>query len=205
MQAAAIVMAFALQVIANLLHATPNQGKQMNSIAPRIFALTLSAAMAMTLAAGSAHADASQEFLKSLEGSYSGRGVARILGEEQSKVSCRISSTFDNSASRLSMNGECAGTQGKGNVSGGVTANNGKLSGTFVSPGSGMKVTRSSGQVNGQSMVLATTLFDERAGKLLKVRQVVRRTGSGIEVSFFTFNEGSGKYENSGGLNLRRR
>ena len=159
----------------------------------------------MCLGGAAAHADTGSEFLKSLEGSYSGRGVARILGEEQSKVSCRISNSFDASASKLSMNGECAGTQGKSSVRGGVTAKDGGLSGTFVSPGSSMKVTRSSGSVNGQSMVLAATMFDERAGKLVKVRQIIRRTGSGIKIAFFTFNNASGKYEDSGSLDLRRR
>ena len=163
-------------------------------------------ALGLTLAfAPAASADTAGDFLKKLEGSYSGRGTAKILGSEDERIACKITNTYDAAATRLSLTGECASTKGKNPVSGSVTASGGALTGTFVAPSSNMKVTRSSGSIEGGRMVLLTALFDEKAGNLIRVRQEISAAADGITAMFFTYDNASGEYEKSGTIEFRRR
>ena len=153
---------------------------------------------------GQAQAQTAADFLKSLEGDYSGRGNARFIGDKSQRIACKVSSVFDESASKLVVTGECAGTQGKGTISGAITAMNDQLDGSFVSPRKGMTVTQSSGQLEGETMQLSTSMVDENAGRLVRIRQVISKTEEGIDAQFFTFDNGTNSYQPSGEIQLNR-
>lgn len=171
-----------------------------------MIARTLFLGVAIALGANQqALAENAASFLKSLEGDYSGRGTAIILGDEPTKVSCKFKNAFDEGNISLKVTGECASTKGKGAVNGTITANGQKLSGTFVSTRQGVKLTQSNGTLSNGNLIISASLWDEQVGRLIKVRQSIRKTGSGINAQFFTYDNASGKYESSGTMNLRKR
>ena len=150
-----------------------------------------------------AAADATSEFMKSLAGKYSGKGVAIITGSKSEKVACRIENSFDEGENRLSLEGKCASTKGKGDVSGSIAAEGKNISGTFLAPNKNMKVTQSSGRIQGDELVLFTSLYDDKAGQLTRIQQVIEKTSSGIAASFFTYDNATKKYEKSGSIKLK--
>lgn len=156
------------------------------------------------LFSGQTQAQTAADFLKSLEGDYAGRGNARLIGDKSQRIACKISSVFDDSASKLVVSGECAGTQGKGTINGAITAMNDQLDGSFVSPRKGMTVTQSSGQLEGETLQLSTSMVDENAGRLVRIRQVISKTEDGIDARFFTFDNGTNSYEPSGQIQLNK-
>lgn len=152
-----------------------------------------------------AAAETTTEFLKSLTGNYAGRGVASVFGTENDKIACKIANSYDDGAKRLSLTGECASAQGKGAVNGGVSVKGDRLSGTFVTPRKNLKLTKSSGRIVNGEMVLTASLFDEKAGKLVRLQQVVSKTPQGIQAVFYKYDNKSGQYERSGSLKLNKR
>lgn len=152
-----------------------------------------------------AYADTAGEFLASLEGTYAGRGEAKILGDAAERISCRIENDYDPDTNKLSLSGECASTKGKDRINGGVTANGTSLSGAFVSPRSGVTVTQSSGSVDGDTMVLSASLLEEKTQSLTRVRQVISKSETGLMVEFQTYDNASGSYESNGRIDLTKR
>lgn len=152
-----------------------------------------------------ARAETATDFLSSLEGSYSGRGEATVIGDKKSKVSCKISNVFEESQSSLVVSGECASTRGKGKISGSIVASGGNLRGNFLSPRKGMEVTQSSGSYSDGTMQLSSSMVDQEVGRLTKVRQIITRTETGIAAAFFVFDNATQTYEPSGNITLRKR
>ncbi|MGB7286390.1 MAG: hypothetical protein WBC71_05620 [Salaquimonas sp.] len=152
----------------------------------------------------SAHAETASDFLRSLEGNYSGRGNATIVGDSKSRVACKINNVFSDGEDKLVVSGECASTKGKGKINGGIVAKNNTVRGSFVAPRKGMEVTQSSGSFNGSKMQLSTSMVDQEAGKLVKVRQIISKTGSGIKAEFFVFDNKTKQYEASGSIDLKK-
>lgn len=150
-------------------------------------------------------AETAADFLKSLEGSYAGRGNAVVVGDETTKISCKVANHFDASAIALEISGNCASTKGKSVVNGKVVANGGKLSGSFVSARKDVTVTKTSGQFSGGKMVLTTNMLENKTGNLIRVRQHISRTDSGIKADFYAFDSKTQKYKPSGTINLKKR
>lgn len=158
----------------------------------------------MVVWAGPVNAETAAAFLKSLEGNYSGRGSAEIVGKQKTKIACKIKSDFSQNNSKLTLSGQCASTKGKGEINGGITAKDNTIAGTFVSPKQGVKVTRSSGRFASGKLTLSASMFDEKAGKLIKVRQVISKLKNGISAKFFTYDNASKTYKQSGSLKLKK-
>lgn len=169
-----------------------------------LLAASLSAAVFST-AFSDARAETAAEFLKSLEGNYSGRGNAVVIGDETTKVSCKLANSFDASSKALKISGNCASTKGKGAVNGKVVAKGNKLSGSFVSTRQNVRVTKTSGQFSGKTMVLSSHMMDDKTGQLIRVRQQISKTGSGIKAVFYAFDSKTQKYKPAGSINLKKR
>ena len=152
-----------------------------------------------------ARAETAAEFLKSLEGNYSGRGNAVVIGEETTKISCKLANSFDASAKALKVNGNCASTKGKGAVNGKVVAKGNNLTGSFVSTRQNVRVTKTSGQFSGRTMVLSSHMMDDKTGQLIRVRQQISKTGSGIKAVFYAFDSKTQKYKPAGSIDLKKR
>ncbi|GEM_PF-6924178 len=150
-----------------------------------------------------AMAQTASDFLKSLEGDFAGRGNAIVVGDKSQRIACKISSVFDIEAGALNVTGECAGTKGKSKINGGVTAVDDQVKGSFLSPRKGMTVTQSYGAYEGDRMQLLTSMVDENAGRLVKIKQVISKTEEGINAQFFTFSNASNAYEPTGEIILK--
>ena len=150
-------------------------------------------------------AETAAGFLESLQGNYSGRGKAVVLGDQIESIACKIKGDFNKQNSKLLLSGECASTKGKSAVNGDITANENSLKGAFVSPRQGVRVTRSSGTFSGGKMLLTASMMDDKVGKLIKVRQVISKTGDGINAEFFTFDNATNSYKSSGSIKLKRK
>ena len=168
------------------------------------FTLFCQAALALSLLQAPARAETASEFLKSLEGDFSGRGSAVVVGKDTTKISCKLSNRFAESSNSLNVAGECASTKGKGKVSGTVTASNDQLKGNFVSTRQNVKVTKSDGQYANGKMVLSTMMMDEKVGRLIRVRQSVERTDGGIKATFFTYDNATQEYKPAGSISLKK-
>ena len=86
-----------------------------------------------------------------------------------------------------------------------VVANGDEVSGSFVSTRKDVRVTKTSGQVSGKSMVLSSSMVENKTGNLIRVRQQVSRTGNGIKAVFYAFDSKTQKYKPAGSINLKKR
>lgn len=152
---------------------------------------------------GDAHAETASEFLASMAGDYSGSGKARVIGQNLETIACKIRNDFANG--KLQVSGECASTKGKGKVTGAISANGNSLSGTFVAPRPNVEITKSSGQFMDGQLVLSASMMDNQIGKLIRVRQIVSRSGQGLNAEFFLYDNATKTYKPSGNIKLKRR
>jgi hypothetical protein len=166
-------------------------------------AITIVGISMFGVGSGYATEQTAEEFLKSLQGEFAGRGNAIVIGDRAQRIACKISSVFDDSTSVLNVTGECAGTKGKSKINGDVAAAGDKVKGSFLSPRKGMTVTQSFGSFEGDSMQLLTSMVDENAGRLVKIRQVISKTDEGINAQFFTYSNSSKSYEPTGEIALK--
>ncbi len=164
--------------------------------------LLLAAGVLLAVPAHS-RAETASDFLKSIEGSYSGRGKAKLIGDKLDTVACRIESDFN--SGKLAVTGECASTKGKGKVNGGITANGDSVAGTFVAPRPNLEVTKSSGEYADGKMTLFTSMIDNQKGGLIRVRQIISRIEDGIKADFFRYDNMSKTYKEFGSIELKKR
>ena len=159
-----------------------------------------SALLAVFLAASpnSAQADAGT-FLKSLEGGWRGSGVARIPGRDtEERISCRLTNAYSNSSNELSINGTCATTQFKSSVQGKLNHSGNDVTGALMGSFDGSRMTKSTGSVSGNKLVVSANFVDNATGALLRSRQVVRKMDKGFSADFYTFENSTGKYVKAG-------
>ncbi|MGI9399915.1 MAG: hypothetical protein ACR2O0_01560 [Rhizobiaceae bacterium] len=149
---------------------------------------------------GAALADAGQ-FLKSLEGGWRGSGVAKLPGREtEERISCRVNNAYSNSSNELSVNGTCATTQFKSSVQGKLNHDGNDVTGALMGSFDGARMTKSTGTVKGNQLVVSANFVDNATGALWRSRQIVRTTGKGFSADFYTYENASGKYVKSGSI-----
>lgn len=178
-------------------------GRSISAVRKFIIGAVAVSAIVTVEPVAQAKAETASDFLKSIEGQYSGRGKAKIIGDTIDTVACKIVSDFE--AGKLAVSGDCASTKGKGKVNGGITANENKVAGTFVSPRPNLEITQSSGQFADGKMELFTSMVDHQKGGLIRVRQVISRTDDGIRADFFRYDNRSKSYKESGSIDLTKR
>lgn len=170
----------------------------------KIDRLTLATAVFLALPT-LANADGATDFLKSLEGDYAGRGKAMLIGEKADKIACKISNTFDEAENMLVLDGECASTKGKDKIKGGVTTVNNTFEGAFVSPRNGMTITQNSGRFAGGKMILSVSMIEKSSGRLVRIQQIISKSGQNIQAKFLTYDNATSTYKESGDITLNKR
>lgn len=166
-------------------------------VATLVFCLVLASAMPAEFA----RADAAADFLRTLEGSWRGRGSATIPGRlTPERITCQITNTYEAASGDLVVEGECASTQGKTPVQGKLSHKGSAVSGSIISTLRGATVTTSSGSISGGKLLVSSTLVEDATGRLVRTQQVIRREGGGFEASFFTYDNASGAFKPAGNL-----
>lgn len=168
----------------------------------RFFAVpaALAAAIATSLVTPEpARADVAGAFLKSLEGSWRGRGTARIAGRgDAERVTCRVQNNYQAANLVLSVDGNCATTQAKSAVRGRLVHNGSSVTGSLLNAIEGSTMTQSKGQVSGGKLTVSSSFVDDRTGGLTRSRQVIRLTSNGFRADFFLYDNAKAKYEPAG-------
>lgn len=153
----------------------------------------------------SANADAGS-FLKSLEGEWRGSGFYRFEGRQtDERVSCRVTNSYDTAAHRLNLSGVCAAAQLKNSIQGYLTENGDKVSGALLGTLDGSRMTKSTGSVKGNQLVVLASFVDNATGTLYRSQQVIRRTGSGFETDLYWYNNKLRKFIKTGSIKFTSR
>lgn len=152
-----------------------------------------------------AFAESTAEFFGSLQGDFRGRGTAvPESGANPIRISCKISTEYSDEGQTLTISGDCASTQGKAKVSGELAHLDGKISGSFISPFSGMEMTSSSGTFGEGTLKVISNFVHNETGELRRVRQVVEREGDGFKAVFFSFEKSKQKFKEAGSIVFSR-
>ena len=166
--------------------------------------LAIVVAAAATIPA-SALADAGS-FLKSLEGKWSGNGYYRFEGREtDERISCRVLNEYDEAEGRLSLTGSCASAQIKNSMEGYLATDGDKVSGVLLGMLDGSRLTKSSGSVNGDRLVVLANFVDNATNTLYRSQQVIRRTDKGFEADLYWFDNKLGEFSKSGTIKFSSR
>lgn len=151
----------------------------------------------------SALADTTDDFLQELAGKYSGKGVAKIVGDKRDRVICKVENIFDTAKSELSLSGNCASVKGKGAISGKISHTGNKLKGVLISSAN-VDVTKSSGEIVDNKLVLSTYTVNKNTGNLSRIRQIITKTKIGISAEFYRFDNKLGSYQRVGNLIMKQ-
>jgi len=150
--------------------------------------------------------DTLAEFFEGMEGSYRGRGKTfPSNGSGPIRVTCQILNAYSANAKRLTIAGDCASTQGKSRVKGTLSHNGNNVSGSFISPFSGVTMTKSNGVMRNNQLVVVSSFFDEHTGELSQMRQVIRKTKKGFRTEFHSFDKTKKKYLSAGTLTFSKK
>lgn len=161
----------------------------------------LAAAGFASAGAGPAHAADGASFLKELEGSWRGRGSAWLPGRKApERVTCQVTNRYDGGS--LVVDGECASTQGKTKVSGKLTSSGNSVSGALLNAFEGATITKSTGSIEGERLVVSSNFVNDATNQLTRTRQVVKLGSGGFTAEFFTYDNGTGKFEPAGDISF---
>jgi hypothetical protein len=167
-------------------------------------AIAVMTSFAISLPA-SANADPGS-FLKSLEGEWRGSGLYRFEGRQtDERISCRVTNTYDAAAQRLDLSGDCATAQIKNSVKGYLKEDGDEVSGALLGTLDGSRMTKSTGSVKGNQLVVLANFVDNATGTLYRSQQVVRRTGKGFEADFYWYDNRLGKFAKTGSIKFTSR
>jgi hypothetical protein len=169
---------------------------------------TLAAAILASFATGlpAPSIAGAESFLKSLEGDWRGTGFYRFEGRQtDERLICRVTNTYDATNQRLDVNGDCATAQLKNSVQGYLKEDGDKVSGALMGTLDGSRMTKSTGSVKGNQLVVLANFVDNATGTLYRSQQVVRRTGKGFEADFYWYDNKLGKFAKSGTIKFTGR
>lgn len=141
-------------------------------------------------------------FLRQLQGSYRGRGVALIPGRpKEERVICQLTNQFEEEGSALVVEGECASTMGKTRVEGRLAQEGERVTGSLMNALKGSTMTRSRGVFSEDgALVVFSSFVNNSSGNLTRTRQVIRKEEAGFAADFYTFDNASGDYEPVGSI-----
>ena len=144
-------------------------------------------------------------------GEFRGSGTS-VTGTDGKKrrISCQLTNTYDpkpgnKSSGNLKMRGKCASSKGSSLVKGTLSHIGSKVSGTYISLRSNVKMTSSSGKAGKRSMTILSAFVERGNGKLIKLRQVLQLTRGGFQANFSTFDNKTKKYEPVGIISFKRK
>lgn len=175
------------------------------SMVHRLTLVVLVAGLAGMVLPAAAAAEAAGNFLKAMEGSYRGKGTARLFGREsEENLVCQVDNRFDAGAKALIVSGNCASTQAKSAVSGKLSYSGSNVSGALIGSFEGATITKSVGTVSGGQLVVTTNLVDNTTGNLTRTRQVIELSQRGFVARFFTYDNAKARFELSGSMAFSR-
>ncbi len=145
-----------------------------------------------------ASAETSEGFMKSLSGSWRGKGTVSISKKSKiTPIRCKVTSRLNQIGKTLHNKGRCATAQRKIRISGtiGYSAKGNKVSGSYLGSFGDIVVTASSGVVKGNQLTLNTTFNSKSVSKVSRSRNVIRRISSRkFTVTLYEKDGGSYKY-----------
>lgn len=148
----------------------------------------------------------SGSFLKSLEGKWRGSGLYRFEGrKDNERLSCRVINTYDASAHQLSLSGDCATAQFKNSIRGKIKEDGNRVTGAMMGTLDGSRMTKSTGSIKGNQLVVLANFVDNATGTLYRSQQVIRKTGRGFEADFYWYDNKLGKFTKSGNIKFTSR
>ena len=144
-------------------------------------------------------------FLASLDGSYKGKGKAKISpAAEPQKIVCRVMNSFMDETATLHLVGNCASTQGKVKIDAEFSVVDGKFQGSFLAPIANSKVTKSDGVLVDGSLVVSTSYVNNGSGSLTRVRQIISPDEEGgFHATFLQFDNAAGDYLETGSVEFK--
>ena len=131
------------------------------------------------------------EFLSSLDGSWSGSGWAkRNSGSPREVVRCRIKNTYVDASQRLVVIGKCAVPGRKFDLSGTVSARDGsnEINGRWSNP-FGMGSTRVNGRRSGDQILFTFRAKDPETKTLVNQAMKWIRSGEGFSITTLNLEE----------------
>lgn len=151
------------------------------------------------------HADAGP-FLQSLEGEWSGDGFYRFEGrQEDERVRCQVSNSYDAAERRLDVNGVCGTAQLKNPIRGSLVQDGNKVSGAMMGALDGSRMTKSTGSIKGNQLVVRANFVDNATGALYRSQQVIHKKGDGFEADFYWYSNKLGQFTKSGTIRFTSR
>lgn len=165
-------------------------------------ALAMSVAVvSLALFGGSAHADESG-FLKSLQGSWSGKGTVKVRTNSRAmNVACNFNS--DTTANSLSLNGRCKSLAVFSRaISADLTSNGSAYSGSYVGAGTG--TANLGGRRKGDAINLGITWAKPVNGDRRAQMTIEKIGDSGMRLTTVDKDPKTGKAVVTSQINLRR-
>lgn len=166
-------------------------------------ALTLAAALALSLPVTPARADAAA-FLESLQGKWRGSGTVRTPRGRQVRARCGLTNSWADNLRRLTLSGRCASTQGARAVRGSLTASKDgdAISGSAFGSVAGARVVSTSSRYSRNRITITSRVVDTRVGRTARTRTVITGGRSRFTANV-SVDEGSG-FKRAGTLTFRR-
>lgn len=151
--------------------------------------------------------DDASNFLANMEGEFRGKGTTHVaLTKSQERVNCKLKNSFNAESGELQINGRCATAQGHAKVKGALTAANGSIAGSFLSPQIGKSVTRSNGKFENGELVLQLEMTDNMTGKKSQYVQIIRGVGgAAFETTLGKYDPSRGGYVQQGHITFAKR
>ena len=166
-------------------------------------AAALAMAFGMPATAQSLPGD-SAGILAAYQGDWRGSGEARPnLRSNLTRITCRISATFDAVETALRNKGKCGTTQGTRNLKGTLTADGESLTGDFLGAAANHGLINPRLRIADKMIVSEAEVED--AGKMVKVRTFVTPPeGDAFRVQSQYFDRASNSWVVSGEIEFRR-
>ncbi len=181
-----------------------------NIIISALVAFLSASVIAPIVIAPSAWADTASLFNK-FSGEFRGSGTS-VVGStgKKRRISCQLTNSYDKDAKnpgsgKLKMTGKCASSQGASRVKGTISHSGNKVTGTYISLRSNVKMTKSRGKAGKRSLTILSSFVESGTGELIKIRQVLQLTKTGFQADFFTFDIKTKKYKSAGVISFKRK
>lgn len=146
----------------------------------------------------------SAEFLSAYEGNWRGSGESRPnLRSEPTRITCRISASFDEQAAALTNEGRCGTTQGSRNLRGTMQADGQRLRGDFLGQATAAGLMNPRAKID-QNMIVSEAEV-EQGSSVVRVRTFLTHPVDGaFRVQSQFFDRSANEWVISGEINFTR-
>lgn len=139
---------------------------------PKIVARVIAAAAILAAGAGPLQASDGAEILSAYQGDWRGSGEARPnLRSDLTRITCRISASYDAREVALSNSGKCGTTKGSQKLEGKLSIVGDQLTGNFLGAAANHGLVNATLRI-AENMIVTEAQVED-AGKMVKVRTFV--------------------------------